>query len=131
MKCVVLKTLICVDGLAVSEEGFLWVKRCFMPFEGFWCLPGGIVEDNESLEEAVKREFREETGFIVKVGKPLDCRVEEHSDETRIITTFHVVIQDGQLKKSEEHSKIGFCKNPPGKMVFDYFIIIERRQEMY
>ena len=102
-----MKTLICVDGLAVSEEGVLLVKRCFMPFEGFWALPGGIVEDNESLEEAVKREFREETGFNVKVGKPLDCRVEDHSDETRIITTFHVVIQDGQLKKVKSTAKLG------------------------
>jgi len=124
-----LKTLICVDGLAGSEEGVLLVKRSFMPFEGFWALPGGIVDDNESLEEAVKREFREKTGFVVKVGKPLDCRVEDHSDETRIITTFHVVIQDGQLKKSDEHSEIGFCNNPPGKMVFDYFSLVPKINE--
>ena len=124
-----MKTLICVDGLAGSEEGVLLVKRCFMPFEGFWALPGGIVEENERLEEALKREFREETGFIVKVDKPLDCRVEEHCDETRIIMTFLVVIQDGRLTKSEEHSNIGFFKRPPGKMVFDYFSLVPKINE--
>lgn len=34
----------------------------------FWSFPGGGVNYGESLEEAVIREFEEETGLIVKVG---------------------------------------------------------------
>ena len=32
--------------------------------EGAWSLPKGIVEENESLLEAAKREFEEEIGFL-------------------------------------------------------------------
>jgi 8-oxo-dGTP pyrophosphatase MutT (NUDIX family) len=32
---------------------------------GLWCLPGGIMEPGESVAEAVVREVREETGFVV------------------------------------------------------------------
>ncbi|MEW1952018.1 NUDIX domain-containing protein [Terrabacter sp. NPDC080008] len=36
-----------------------------------WTLPGGRVEYEESLVEAVEREVLEETGYVVRVGRPL------------------------------------------------------------
>jgi 8-oxo-dGTP diphosphatase len=40
-------------------------------FEGLWMLPGGRVEGQESLEEAVYREVREETNLSVKIEENL------------------------------------------------------------
>ena len=118
-----------VDGLAVTVEGVLLVKRRFMPFGGFWGLPGGIVEDNEGLDDACRREFKEETGYNVIVKKIIDARIEEHPQETRVIITFHVTIDDGELSKSEEHTQIGFYKTSPGKMITDYYKIAQKINE--
>ncbi len=48
------------DGLSV-----LLIKRLYEPFKGKWAIPGGFLLAGESLEQAVERELKEETGIKV------------------------------------------------------------------
>lgn len=43
----------------------LLVKRKFDPMKGYWDLPGGFVEPDESLEEGTVREIKEELGVEI------------------------------------------------------------------
>jgi ADP-ribose pyrophosphatase YjhB (NUDIX family) len=50
----------------VEREGeVLLVRLNYGPRDGHWALPGGLVESDETAEEAAVRETLEETGFVV------------------------------------------------------------------
>jgi len=56
-----------VDAVVFRNIGgvvqILLIRRKNPPFQNSWCLPGGFVDMDETLEEAVKRELEEETGL--------------------------------------------------------------------
>lgn len=54
-----------VTGILIEDEKVLLVKQKVANRN--WSLPGGRVENGETLEEAMIREMREETGLEVKI----------------------------------------------------------------
>ncbi len=57
--------MLAVDGMLSDGQSVLLIFRKNPPYKSYWALPGGFVELGETVEAAVKRELREETGALV------------------------------------------------------------------
>lgn len=56
-------------GLVINQQGqWLVVKKAYSGLKGRWSLPAGFVDAGETVDQAVVREIKEETG--------IDCEVE-------------------------------------------------------
>lgn len=47
-----------------NQSEVLLALRNTEPYKGFWCLPGGHIDQYEDAHDAVIREVKEETGLI-------------------------------------------------------------------
>lgn len=65
-------TFVTVDALVLRGEQMLVVKRKFVPGKGLYALPGGFLRQNETIEDGIVRELREETR--IAVPKPVLVR---------------------------------------------------------
>jgi len=73
-------------------------------FPGFWDLPGGGVENEESLKEAVKREAEEESGFEVEPEGNY-FYLYRHPKGRVDIYAFRMKIIGGEIRLNEEHTE--------------------------
>ena len=64
-----------------------------------WSMPGGAVEENETLEQAIIREVQEETGLLVRVGDvaAINERFFQEKNEHALFITFNAEIIGGEI----------------------------------
>lgn len=54
------------DSVLIEAGKVLLIRRATEPFKGEWALPGGRIDKDETPEECVRREMREETSLEVE-----------------------------------------------------------------
>lgn len=67
-----MKTIEVVAAIIKRDNEIFATQRGYGEFEGGWEFPGGKVEANESLEDALVREIKEELDADITVGELLD-----------------------------------------------------------
>jgi len=82
-----------VGAVVVRDGKALVIKRAHEPRKGEWSLPGGLLELGESLQDAVRREIKEETSLDIDVGPIIETFDRVHRDDRGKIR-YHFVIVD-------------------------------------
>lgn len=109
----------------------LLIQRGKEPFKGCWALPGGFVEMNEELDDAVARELSEETGLCnVKLQQMYTFGGVDRDPRGRMISVVYMGVVRGDVKKinaGDDASNVRWfdiCQLPE-KIAFDHKKVIE------
>ncbi len=101
-----------VGALIFQEEAILLVERAGEPLKGYWSLPGGLLDVGELIEDAVKREVREETGLEVEMVYRFDL-FERIMRDAEGRPEYHYVLVDyvcrvtgGDLRAADDVSRV-------------------------
>lgn len=132
-------TFMTVDAVVVQSGHILLVKRGDMPGKGLWALPGGFLNQDETMLDGAIRELKEETKIKVPVpvlkgsiksSKTFDAP--NRSARGRTITqAFFIDLGVGELPKvkgsddAEKASWVPFNKVDQNKMFEDHWHIID------
>ena len=87
-----------VCAIVLNERDEILLLRHRFRESAGWDLPGGFIERDEELEDAIRRELREETGYEVQVLSHASTRIGRpgHLD-----VCFLARVVDGRLKVEE------------------------------
>lgn len=104
-----MKTRVIVSAVIEKDDSLLFGRKQADrgPYPNTWHLIGGGVDDGEPLEDAIKREIKEEAGIEVEITGSLgfddDFEPNKHGEMTHyVFLVFQATYMSGELKPDDD-----------------------------
>ena len=97
-----------VAGCVPEHEGrILLCRRAIEPRRGFWTIPAGFMENNETLQQAAARECQEEALARVEIGDP--CAIVHVLHAHQVHVMFRARLSDPSYGVGVESLEVKMC----------------------
>lgn len=115
-----------VDAVIIKDTKVLLIKRGVEPFKGYWALPGGHSDWDETLEETVKREVKEEIGVEVVSLKQIGIYSDPKRHPKQSINVPYGAEIQGEIKIGDDAKEFRwFVLKELPELAFDHRKVIE------
>ncbi len=128
------RPMVTVDAAVFTFSGdkakVLLINRGNEPFKGKWALPGGFVDMDEELEDAIVRELAEETGLTgVRLEQMRTFGTVGRDPRGRMITiVFMGIATEGQdtIRAGDDAAQAQWfdIEKVPDDMAFDHVDVV-------
>ena len=115
------------DSIIIKEGKILLIKRKNEPFKGMWAFPGGLIMDNETMEQCAVREAKEETGLDVKPIRLIGVYSDPKRDPRKVITAAYLceIVGGEVFASSDAEDIIWFDLDSVPELAADHNKILE------
>jgi colanic acid biosynthesis protein WcaH len=108
--------IVSVEAVIVLDDSLLFLRRNNQPAKGEWWFPGGRIRKGESLEQALHREVKEETGLEISSYKLINVYSRVFPERHDIAVAYLCRCKEGTIMLSNEHSEYKLFRSPPADL---------------
>ncbi|TSA56598.1 NUDIX hydrolase [bacterium] len=110
-----------VEAIISKDNLLLFLRRNNSPAKGQWWFPGGRIRKGETLEEALYREVKEETGLEVIKSKLVNVYSRIFNERHDITIAYLCNCKGNKIILNNEHTEYKYFKSLP-KTIHPYII---------
>lgn len=114
-----------VCGICIIDEKVMIARRSYGSSKGWYEFPGGKVEECETLEEALIREWEEECGITIQIKKPFMTSYDDTQGKEIIQLSSFICTSDRKPEKYDSHDQYIWTKP---ENIYDYHFFEADRQ---
>lgn len=96
-----MKTIRVVAAIVMHDGKIFATQRGYGEFKGGWEFPGGKIEPNETPQDALIREIKEELNIEINVGELLDTVEYDYPNFHLSMDCFMCTISSGEIVLNE------------------------------
>jgi len=99
-----MKTINVVAAVIRDGDRIFATQRGYGKYKDYWEFPGGKIEENETPEEALKREIREELDTEISVGELIETIEYDYPEFHLNMKCFWAKVVSGSLSLKEHEA---------------------------